>query len=113
MPVALPKKLIDQDKVFRNFFGKRARYPRFKKRHQTQSVHYQLDQRHVEKNFNAEDKRLKLPKLGALKLKWSRYIEGVPKMATVSKDLSGRYLVSMACEIDIAALPPRRGRYRR
>jgi putative transposase len=102
------QKLIELDKAFKNFFDKRAKYPRFKKRHQTQSVRYQLDKRQVEKNFSVKDKWLKLPKIGALKLKWSRHIEGVPKMATVSKDPSGRYVVSMACEVDIQALPARR-----
>jgi putative transposase len=102
------QKLIDQDKAFKNFFDKRAKYPRFKKRHQSQSVRYQLDKRHVEKNFSAEGKLMKLPKLGALKLKWSRCIEDVPKMATVSKDPCGRYFVSMACEVEILPLPARR-----
>jgi putative transposase len=102
------QKLIDQDKAFKNFFDKRAKYPRFKKRHHTQSVRYQLDQRHVEKNFNPEQRRLRLPKLGALKLKWSRAVEGTPKMVTVSRDPAGRYFVSMACEVEIATLPIRR-----
>jgi putative transposase len=102
------QKLIDLDKAFKNFFDKRAKYPRFKKRHQTQSVRYQLDQRHVERNFDAERKLLKLPKLGALKLKWSRKMEGVPKRVTVSKDPAGRYFVSMAAEVEIAALPTRK-----
>jgi putative transposase len=35
-------------------------------------------------------------------------MEGVPKMATVSRDPAGRYFVSMACEVDIQALPTRR-----
>jgi putative transposase len=92
------QKLINLDKAFKNFFDKRAKYPHFKKRHQSQSVRYQLDQRHVEKNFNAESKLLKLPKLGQIKLKWSRPIEGAPKMVTVSKDPCRRYFVSMVCE---------------
>jgi putative transposase len=101
------QKLIDQDKAFKNFFDKRAKYPRFKKRHHTQSVRYQLDQRHVERNF-ADSQLLKLPKLGVLKLRWSRRMTGIPKMVTASKDPCGRYFVSMACEIEIAALPIRR-----
>ncbi|ADE15885.1 putative transposase IS891/IS1136/IS1341 family [Nitrosococcus halophilus Nc 4] len=102
------QKLRDQDTAFKHFFAGRAKYPRFKKRHQTQSVRYQLDQRHVAKNFNAENQRLKLPKLGALKIKWSRNVGGIPKMVTVSKDPAGRYFVSMACEVEITALPTRK-----
>ncbi|WP_240761697.1 transposase [Nitrosococcus wardiae] len=102
------QKLRDQDTAFKHFFAGRTKYPRFKTRHQAQSVRYQLDQRHVEKNFNAKSQRLKLPKLGALKLKWSRRIGGIPKMVTVSKDPAGRYFASMACEVEIAALPTRK-----
>jgi putative transposase len=102
------QKLIDLDKAFKNFFDKRVKYPRFKKRHQTQSVRYQLDKRCVAKNFSVEDKLLKIPKLGAVKLKWSRNTEGVPKMVTVSKDPCGRYFVSMVCEVEMLPLPTRR-----
>ena len=102
------QKLRDQDTAFKNFFSGRAKYPRFKKRHHTQSVRYQLDQRHVAKTFNAESKRLILPKLGALKLKWSQTVPGIPKMVTVSKDPAGRYFVSLACEVAMAPLPVRR-----
>ncbi|KFI21239.1 RNA-guided endonuclease InsQ/TnpB family protein, partial [Nitrosococcus oceani] len=102
------QKLRDQETAFKNFFAGRAKYPRFKKRHHTQSVRYQLDQRHVAKNFNAERALLKLPKLGALKLKWSRRIDGIPKMVTVSQDPAGRYFASMACEVEIFPLPVRR-----
>ena len=48
---------------------------------------------------------LKLPKLGALNLRWSPVPTGVPKMATVSKTPDGRYFVSFACEVEIARLP--------
>ncbi|ABA57686.1 Transposase, IS605 OrfB [Nitrosococcus oceani ATCC 19707] len=102
------QKLRDQDTAFRNFFAGRAKYPRFKKRHHTQSVRYQLDQRHVAKNFNAESKLLKLPKLGRVKLRWSRGIEGIPKMVTVSQAPAGRYFVSLTCEVEILPLPVRR-----
>lgn len=67
-----------------------------------------MDQRHVAKNFNAESKRLKLPKLGALKLKWSREVGGIPKMVTVNKDPCGHYFISMACEVEILPLPTRK-----
>ena len=49
---------------------------------------------------------LKLPKLGALKVRWSRIPEGTPKMATVSKDASGRYFVAFMCEEFIKPLAP-------
>ncbi len=96
--------LIDQDKAFKNFFEKRGRYPRFKSRYDRQSVRYQLDQRQIERTYQAGE-FLKLPKLGVLNIRWSQVPAGVPKMATVSKTPDGRYFVSFACEVAIQPLP--------
>ena len=97
--------LIDLDKAFKNFFEGRAKYPRFKKKSNKQSVRYQLDQRHIAKNYRPGF--LKLPKLGEVKLVWSRMPVGIPKMATVSRDPSGRYFVSMSVVEEINHLPPK------
>ena len=48
-----------------------------------------------------------LPKLGVLKLRWSREVEGVPKMVTVRRDACGRYFVSLSCEVEIKPLAPK------
>lgn len=93
----LTQTLIDQDKAFKNFFEGRAKYPRFKKKHEQQSMRFQLDQRQIERTYKAGE-LLKLPKLGAIKVKWSRIPAGVPKMATVSKDPSGKYWVAFSVE---------------
>ena len=96
--------LMDQDKAFKNFFEKRGRYPRFKSRHDRQAVRYQLDQRQIERTYQAGES-LKLPKLGAVNIRWSQMPTGVPKMATVSKTPDGRYFVSFACEVEIQPAP--------
>ncbi|EDZ66461.1 transposase, IS605 family [Nitrosococcus oceani AFC27] len=100
----LIQKLRDQDTAFRHFFAGRAKYPRFKKRTHTQSIRYQLDQRQVAGMYRAGE-FLKLPKLGALKLKWSRKPQGIPKMVTVTQDCVGRYCVSFMCEETLQPLP--------
>lgn len=100
----LVQTLLDQDKAFKNFFDKRGKYPKFKSRYDRQSVRYQLDQRQIERSYHAGE-RLKLPKLGALKLRWSQIPAGIPKMATVSKTPDGRYFVSFACEVEAQPLP--------
>jgi len=100
----LTQALIDQDKAFKNFFEKRAKYPKFKSRHSKQSIRYQLDQRCIDNNYLAGE-LLKLPKLGAVKVRWSRVPAGTPKMVTLSKDACGRYFVSFACEEVVEALP--------
>jgi len=105
----LTQTLIDQDKAFQHFFrrvkaGQKPGYPRFKSRYDRQSVRYQLDQRQIERTYQAGE-FLKLPKLGALKIRWSQVPAGIPKMATVSKTPEGRYFVSFSCEVEIAPLP--------
>jgi putative transposase len=100
----LSQKLRDQDVAFKNFFAGRTKYPKFKKRTHTQSIRYQLDQRIVAGLYRA-GKFLRLPKLGALKLKWSRKPQSIPKMVTVTKDCAGRYFVSFMCEEVMTQLP--------
>jgi putative transposase len=96
----LTQKLIDLDKAFAGFFKQGMKYPRFKKKAHTQSIRYQLDQRLVASNYRAGTV-LKLPKLGAVKVKWSRLPGGIPKMVTVSKTATGQYFLSLSCEESI------------
>lgn len=105
----LTQTLIDQDKAFQHFFrrvkaGQKPGYPRFKSRHGKQSIRYTLDQRQIDRTYRAGE-LLKLPKLGAVEVRWSQVPAGIPKMATVSKDPCGRYFVSFACEVEIQPLP--------
>ena len=100
----LIQKINDLETAFGNFFKNRASYPRFKKKSHNQSVRYQLDQRHVVKNYTP-GKRLKLPNIGELNITWSQIPQGIPKMATVSKTATGKYFVSFACEFEMLELP--------
>lgn len=90
--------LRDQEQAFQNFFAGRAKYPQFKSKRQPPSVRYQIDQRQIHRTFNAATGLLVLPKLGALKLRWSRPVIGVPKMVTVRRDAVGDYFVSFTTE---------------
>ena len=96
----LTQVLIDQDKAFKNFFEGRAKYPKFRKKGNAESMRFQLDQRQIERTYKAGE-LLKLPKLGAVKVKWSRIPAGVPKMATISKGPTGKYWVAFSVEEDI------------
>lgn len=49
--------------------------------------------------------RIKLPKIGLVNIKLSRPFEGEIKTAVVSKTASGKYFVSLNCEVDIQELP--------
>ena len=94
---ALTITLIDQDKAFKNFFDKRSAYPKFKKKQNKQSIRFQLDQRNIH-NIYKSGELLKLPKLGCVKVNWSRIPNGIPKMVTVTKDATNKYWVSFSCE---------------
>ena len=107
----LTQKLRDQDRAFANFFAGRAKYPRFRKRRTTQAIRLQLDQRQVHRTFDANDRRLVIPGLGPVKLKWSRRPNCAqctdapgcphcpkPKTVTVRRDAAGRWFVSFTVE---------------
>lgn len=101
----LAQVLRDQDRAFANFFAKRARYPRFKRRTEAASIRFQLDQRAVMNVYRA-GAFLKLPGLGVLDVIWSRIPGGVPKMVTVRRDACGHYFVSFMVEEAIKQAEP-------
>ncbi|MEU6259418.1 RNA-guided endonuclease TnpB family protein [Streptomyces sp. NPDC047043] len=82
--------------AFTHFFGKRAKYPRFKSRKKSRkSAEYTTS------GFRFRDGRLTLAKTtGPLDIVWSRPLpEGAkPSTVTVSQDSAGRWFVSMLCE---------------
>jgi putative transposase len=80
--------------AYKNFFDGRARFPRFKSKHGRQSIQYP-------QNVKAENGALKLPgKIGAVKVKIHRPIEGTIKTVTVSKEPSGKYYASILTELE-------------
>lgn len=94
---ALQQSLRDLDHAYENFFKKRAGYPRFKSKHNhTQS--YRTN--NVNNCIRIVDKKIKLPKLGFVKIKQSRTFEGRILNATVSCTASGKYFVSLCIETD-------------
>lgn len=85
--------LMDLDKAYKNFFEGRADYPRFKRKHGKQSVRYP-------QRFKVEGGHIYLPKVGWVKANLHRKIEGQMKNATVSKTKTGKYFVSIQCEVE-------------
>jgi putative transposase len=89
--------------AFMSFWGKRARYPRFKSRKRgTASAEY------TRAGFRWRDGRLTLAKMTEpLDIRWSRPLpEGSePSTVTVSRDPAGRWHVSILVETTIEHLP--------
>ena len=80
--------------AYKNFFDGRARFPRFKNKHGKQSIQYP-------QNVQVIDGAVKLPgKVGTVKAKIHRSIEGTIKTVTISKDPSGKYYASILTEVE-------------
>lgn len=95
--IALQQSLRDLDRAYMNFFKKRAGYPKFKSKHNhTQS--YRTNNNN--NGIRIVDKRIRLPKVGFVKIKQSRTFEGRILNATVSHTASGKYFVSLCVEMD-------------
>jgi putative transposase len=90
----LQGKIEDLDSAYKNFFEKRAKYPRFKSKKGNQSIRYP-------QRFKFSEKATYLPKVGWVKTKFHRPLEGKAKNITVSKTKTGKYFASIQCEIEI------------
>ncbi len=88
----------DVDTAFKNFFRGLKRkqnvgFPKFKKKGQKESFK-------LEQNISVLEDKIKLPRLGTIKLKETRNIQGRILFATVSKDVD-RWFVSVTTEQEI------------
>lgn len=105
---ALQSSLRDLDTAYQNFFrrvkkGEKPGYPRFKNKH---NRHQSYKSKCVGTNIKVLDGAVQLPKLGKVKCRISKKVEGRILSATISQNPSGKYFVALCCtEIDIPALP--------
>ncbi|WP_095849911.1 RNA-guided endonuclease InsQ/TnpB family protein [Streptomyces sp. Ag82_O1-15] len=94
--VPLQQALRHLQTAFTHFFGKRAKYPRFKSRKTSRrSAEYTTSA------FRFRNGELRLAKMSEpLRIVWSRPLpEGAkPSTVTVSQDSAGRWFVSLLCE---------------
>ncbi|QKM92220.1 RNA-guided endonuclease InsQ/TnpB family protein [Escherichia coli] len=92
----LQQSLKDLERAYKNFFQKRAAFPRFKKRGQNDAFRYpqgvKLDQ---------ENSRIFLPKLGWMRYRNSRQVTGVVKNVTVSQSC-GKWYISIQTESEVS-----------
>ncbi|WP_454345296.1 RNA-guided endonuclease InsQ/TnpB family protein [Streptomyces canus] len=105
--VVLQQSLRDAEQAYRNFFaslkgtrkGPKISPPRFKSRRDArQSIRFTANARwHV-----TGSGRLHLPKIGAVKVTWSRALPVTPTSVTVIKDAAGRFFASFVIDTDPA-----------
>lgn len=93
----LQQALKDLDRAYRNFFESRADFPRFKKKGADDAFRYpqgvKLDQ---------PNGRIYLPKLGWMRYRASRFVEGEIGQVTVSLK-AGKWFVSIQTEREVEA----------
>lgn len=95
--MALQEALRNLDTAYQNFFQRRAKYPRFKSKH-NHSQSYRT--RNQGNGIRIIGNKIKLPKIGEVKAKLSRTVEGRILNATISRAASGKYFVSLCVELD-------------
>lgn len=96
--IALQSSLKNLDDSFKRFFKKQNQSPRFKsKKNPVQS--YTTKQ--TNHNIALTENKIKLPKLGWVKIKKSQEINGRILNATISRKPSGKYFVSILAEVEI------------
>ena len=104
--MALQEALRNLDAAFQNFFQKRARYPRFHSKHAHQQSYRTRNQKG---GIRFVGNRLKLPKVGLVRIRKSRDFDGRILHATVSRTASGKYFVSICIEEDASFAPCGKG----
>lgn len=104
--IALQQSLRDLDKAYSNFF-KGSGFPHFKSKH-NYSQRYRSQM--VNNNIQIQDNKIKLPKLGWVKFKRTRDIEGIIQNVTISNTNTGNYFISVCCDVKIQKLPEAQGK---
>ena len=97
--------LKDLERTYANFFAKRADFPRFKKKGQSDSFRYP-DPKQIK--LEQHNCRIFLPKLGWLRYRNSREVLGAVKNVTVSQ-VCGKWFVSIQTERELEQAIPQGG----
>ena len=99
--LALNNVQLNLQTAYKNFFRSGFGFPKFKKKSHRQS--YKTNNQNG--TIALLDGKVKLPKIGWVRVKAHRQIDGVIKSATISMTSTGKYHISILCETEIAPLP--------
>jgi putative transposase len=100
--VPLQQSLKQLDTAYKNFFdsqsgkrkGRKAGYPKFKKRTSAQSATF------TKSGFQLKGESVYLAKIGDLSPIWSRELPSEPSSVTVIRDCANRYFLSFVVEVE-------------
>lgn len=97
---ALQSAILNLDVAYKNFFERRAGFPRFLKKHDSrQSIQYP-------QRVKIDGDRIYLPKVGWVKAVVHRVITGKIKTVTVSRESNGKYYAAVLTEDGMPAMKP-------
>ncbi|KAB2488061.1 IS200/IS605 family element RNA-guided endonuclease TnpB [Priestia endophytica] len=100
--IAIQSSVKNLSDAYIRFFKKKSQAPQFKsKKNNMQSY----TTKHTNGNIAIMDNKIKLPKLGLVKSAKSREVEGRILNATVRRNPSGKYFVSILVETEVYELP--------
>ena len=99
--LALANVQLNLQIAYKNFFRSGFGFPKFKKKNHSQS--YKTNNQ--KGSIIIENGHIKLPKVGWVRVKAHRQVEGIIKSATISMTPTGKYHISILCEMEIASLP--------
>lgn len=88
------------DNAYKGFFKDGKGFPQFKRKRGEES--YTTTKA---KSIKVDDKYIQLPTLGKMRYRKSRNIEGRICKATIRRSASGKYYVSILCEVEVMPLP--------
>ena len=99
--LALANVQLNLNKAYKSFFQSKFGFPNFKSKKTAQS--YKTNNQ--KGTIALLDGKVKLPKVGWVKVKLHRQVKGVIKSATISKTTTGKYFISILCEEEMNPLP--------
>ena len=91
---SLQSSLRDLDMAYQKFFKEHSGFPKFKSK---KDNHRSYKSKYTNENIQYLGKYIKLPKLGYVKTKNKLVPQGRIVNATISKEPSGKYFVSLCC----------------
>ena len=95
--MALQETLRNLDRAYQNFFKKKANYPKFHSKHGIQSYRT----RNQSNGIRITGNKIKIPKIGYVKVKGLQPFDGHILNATISMTKSNKFYVSLCVDTDI------------
>ena len=103
---ALQNAVGNVDNAYSRYYDKLGGKPKFKsKKNEIQSYKSKFNKTSKGGSIRIEGNHIQLPKLGLVKFAKSREVLGSIKNATIRRTPSGKYFISIACEVEIDELP--------